>query len=215
MSKLMSGETLLWRGGPDWRAVARDVLHVRLVTGYFALMLIWEFAADRADGWSPLNTLWRGVGLLVTSLVLLSLCALYALVIARTTRYTVTSERCILDYGVALTATLSVPWRQVAQVAVDARDDGKGDILLTPRPGPRLRYMKLWPHARPWRWSRAEPMLRGVPEAIQVAMAISQAAKAAASGVVHAAPSVRARPAPALPDGVIPTSLAADAQSCG
>ncbi len=200
MSKLMSGETLLWEGRPDWRAVARDVLHIRILAGYFGLMLIWEFAADRADGWSPLNTLWRGTGLFVTSVVMLLLCAGFAWAIARTTRYTVTTERCILSYGLALTATLSVPLRRVALVAVDARSDGRGDILLTPKPGPRLRYVKLWPHARPWRWSRAEPMLRGVPHVMDVAAALSQAAKDAAPGIIHAAPAVRAQPGSILPE---------------
>ncbi len=201
MRKLMADETLVWQGRPHWRAVARDVLHVRLLAGYFGVMLVWEFAVDRADGWSPLNTLWRGVGLMVTGLVVLALCAFYGWVIARTTRYTVTSERCILDYGVALTATLSVPLRRVAAVAVDARGDGRGDILLTPKPGPRLRYLKLWPHARPWRWSRAEPMLRGVPDVLTVAAAISQAARAAAPGILHAAPAAgRARAAAILPE---------------
>ncbi len=199
MSNLLSGETLLWQGRPDWRAVARDVLHIRILAAYFALMLIWEFAADRADGWSPLNTLWRGTGLFVTSLVMLSLCAGYAWAIARTTRYTLTTERCILEYGVALTATLSVPLGRVASVAVDARHDGRGDILLTPKPGPRLRYMKLWPHARPWRWTSAEPMLRGVPDVMAMAAVISQAAKDAAPGILHAAPAARARPAAILP----------------
>ncbi len=206
MTGLLSGERLLWQGRPDWRAVARDVLHIRFLAAYFALMLIWEFAADRADGWSPLNTLWRGTGLFVTGLVMLSACAGYAWAIARTTRYTLTTERCILTYGLALSSTLSVPLRRVASVAVDARHDGKGDILLTPKPGPRLRYLKLWPHARPWRWSSAEPMLRGVPDVVELAAAISRAAKDCAPGVLHAPPAGyalpagRARPAATLPE---------------
>ena len=194
----MPGERVIWQGRPDWRAVARDVLHVRILAAYFAVMLLWEFADDRANGWRPLDTLWRGTGLVVTGLVVLALCAGFAWAIARTTWYTVTTERCILEYGVALTATLSVPLRRVARVAVDARNDGKGDILLTPKPGQQLRYVKLWPHARPWRWSRAEPMLRGVPDVVAVASTISQAAGNAAPGIIHQAPAGRRHPAPAL-----------------
>ena len=200
VSKPASGERVVWQGRPDWRAVARDVLHIRILGAYFALMLIWEFAADRADGWSPLDTLWRGTGLFVTSLVALSLCAGFAWAIARTTRYTVTAERCVLHYGVALTATLSVPLHLVASVAVDARHDGRGDILLTPKPGPRLRYTNLWPHARPWRWTSAEPMLRGVPNVVAVATCISQAARDAGLGIMHAEPPPRAHSAPTVPE---------------
>ena len=196
---LRPGERVLWQGRPDWRAVARDVLHIRILASYFTLMLIWEFAADRANGWSPLNTLWRGTGLFLTGLLALSLCAGFAWAIARTTRYTITTERCVLHYGVALTATLSVPLHRVASVAVDARHDGRGDVLLTPKPGPRLRYVNLWPHARPWRWTRAEPMLRSVPDVMRVATSISQAARDVGLGIVHA-PSPPALSATIVPD---------------
>ena len=35
--------------------------------------------------------------------------------------------------------------------------------------------LHLWPHARPWRVSRPEPMLRCVPDAAGVAQLLSQA----------------------------------------
>ena len=202
MSRLMCGERVIWEGRPDWRAVARDVLHVRFVAGYFGLMLIWEFATDRAAGWGPFDTVWRGTGLFVAGSVVLALCAVFACAIAQTTRYTLTTERCILDYGVALTASLSVPLHRMASVGVDARHDGRGDILLTPKPGTRLRYLKLWPHARPWRWGRAEPMLRGVPDVMAVAAAISQAARDASSGIIHAAPAGRVEAGMTVPEAI-------------
>jgi hypothetical protein len=41
-------------------------------------------------------------------------------------------------------------------------------------------YLKLWPHARPWRWFRAEPMLRCVPAAGLVAARLCRGVQAAA-----------------------------------
>ena len=195
---LIPGERVLWRGRPAWGAVMRDVLHVRVVMAYFAAILLWGFAADRADGWGSLDTLWRGTPVVAMALAIFGACSLFAWAISRTTTYELTNERCVLHYGVALTASLSIPLRRIATVGVHARGDGTGDILLTPKPGGRLRYVKLWPHARPWRWSRAEPMLRGVPDATGIAMAISQAASGVAPGIMHAAPG------PVPPAGAVP-----------
>ena len=208
---LIPGERVLWRGRPAWRAVMRDVLHVRIVLGYFAVILLWGFAADRADGWSRLDTLWRGVPVLTITLTTLGACALFAWAICRTTSYELTTERCVLRYGVALTASLSVPLRRIATVGLHARGDGTGDILLAPKPdtiqaGARLRYVKLWPHARPWRWSRAEPMLRGVPDAAGLGRAISEAIAAVAPGVVHAVPGSPVRPLGAVPEATWPAA---------
>ena len=199
MAQLIPGERVLWRGGPGWRAVMRDVLHVRIVMGYFAAILLWGFAADRADGWGPLDTLWRGAPVLAAALAMSGACALFAWAISRTTTYELTTERCILHYGVALTASLSIPLRRIATVGVHVRSDGAGDILLAPKPGARLRYVKLWPHARPWRWSRAEPMLRGIPNAVALGQAISEAIADIAPGIVHAAPGTPVQPAGAVP----------------
>ena len=200
MGQLIPGERVLWRGRPAWRAVMRDVLHVRIIMGYFAVILLWGFAYDRANGWGPIDTLWRGASVLAATLVALGACALFAWAISRTTTYELTTERCILHYGVALTANLSIPLRRIATVGLHVRSDGTGDVLLTPKPGSRLRWIKLWPHARPWRWSRAEPMLRGVPNAVALGKAISEAAAEVAPGVIHAVPGNRAKPATAVPE---------------
>ena len=206
MSKLMPHERLLWRGKPAWRGVARDVLHIRLVAGYFAVMLIWGFASDRSDGWGPLFTLWRGVPLFTLGSVVLAACAGYAWVIARTTRYTVTSERIIMDYGVAIEATVSVPLNRIASIGIVARRDGTGDVLLTPKLRGPLRYIKLWPHARPWRLTQVEPMLRCVPQAMDVAGIVSQAALDAVPGIIHAVPGGQgqgqSQPGSGMPDPI-------------
>jgi len=38
-----------------------------------------------------------------------------------------------------------------------------------------LGYMLLWPHARPWRFARPQPMLRSVPDAQAVAAMLAEA----------------------------------------
>jgi hypothetical protein len=39
---LPPGERMLWQGAPDWRVLARDVMHLRALSGYFAALLAWR-----------------------------------------------------------------------------------------------------------------------------------------------------------------------------
>ena len=193
MSKLMPDERVLWQGRPAWRAVARDVLRLGWVAAYFAAMLIWQAASNRSDGLGPVDTLWAGLPLAVLSVLLLGAGLGFAWAIGRTTTYTITTERCILRYGVALGATLSLPLRRIAEVSVAAASDGTGSIPLRLKPGARVQYLKLWPHVRPWRTSRAEPMLRGVADVMTVAATLSQAVAGVMPGALHAVPARKAR----------------------
>lgn len=189
---LMPGERVLWQGRPSWQALARDLLHVRLVALYFALFLIWGAHADRSGGRSPAETLLAGVPLLALGVAVLAGCAAFAWACAWTTSYVVTDRRCILSFGMALTATLSVPLGRIAVVAVTLRADGTGDIPLALKPGQGVAFLKLWPHVRPWRFSRAQPMLRGVAGAAEVATLLSQAVAAVSPGSVAAVPAQNA-----------------------
>ena len=191
ISTLMPNERVLWEGRPAWRAVARDVTHVGWLAGYVALLLIWHAADNRAAGLGPLDTLLAGIPLTVLSLIVLAGITAFAWIIARTTTYTVTTERCILRYGVALTATLSIPLRKVAAISVAVHDDGTGDLLLQVKPGTKMGFLKLWPHVRPWRFRTAQPMLRGVPGVVGVAAMLSKATAGLCVGVLHAVPGDR------------------------
>jgi len=39
----------------------------------------------------------------------------------------------------------------------------------------KIAYFHLWPHARPWRLAKPEPMMRCIPEANQVAALLTEA----------------------------------------
>ena len=42
---LPAGETILWQGAPDWRALARTAFRTRLVAGYFGMLAAWALAS--------------------------------------------------------------------------------------------------------------------------------------------------------------------------
>jgi hypothetical protein len=53
--------------------------------------------------------------------------------------------------------------------------DGSGDLPLQLSANDKMSYLVMWPHARPWRMARTEPMLRGIPQVEQVAAILARA----------------------------------------
>jgi hypothetical protein len=182
MDRFGPGEYLVWQGRPRWTALARDVLYVRPIALYLAGVWIWLAASNRSSGLSPMETLAAGAPLALVSALVVGACLAFAWGLARTTRYTLTNQRCILHFGVALTATLSLPLHLVASVAIAERSDGTGDLPMQLKPGKRIGYIKLWPHARPWHIAHPAPMLRCVPDAARVGLLLSQAVEAVSVG---------------------------------
>ena len=154
-----------WQGRPAWRSAAIRIWKVRIVAVYFALLLAdgarLAFAATGARG-----EMWTGEAkLLATAAIAVGGLLLLAWLTKRTTRYTIDDGQVTLRYGIALQATLVIPFGAIEHVGVRVHKDHTGDIALRLKPGQRVIYPKLWPHARPWRLFRAEPMLRCVPQA--------------------------------------------------
>jgi hypothetical protein len=135
----------------------------------------------------------------------LSLLSLIAWGVARTTVYTITNRRVVMRIGIALPVTFNLPYKQIDGAALRPYEDGTGDIPLQLREGTRLAYLVLWPHARPWRFTRPEPMLRCVPNAAATAQLLSEAlaASLAASPSGTTAPAATVAPLgqPALATG--------------
>jgi hypothetical protein len=76
--------------------------------------------------------------------------------------------------GIVLTLTFNLPLRTIESAALRRTADGHGDLVLALRGPDRIAYLHLWPHARPWRLGRPEPMLRAVPDAERVARELSR-----------------------------------------
>ncbi len=170
---LPEGEELLWQGSPDWKRLAIAALHVRLVAVWFAGLLV--FALLAGDGVSGIGTT------LVAAAVSLGLLGLLAWAMARSAIYTITSRRVVMRYGVALPKCINIPFRIVRSAGLRLFPDGTGDLPLELelRKGDRLGWAMLWPHARPWKINRPQPMLRAVPDAERVAAILGQALLAA------------------------------------
>ncbi len=196
--QLPAGESILWQGKPDWLNLAWRVYHLREVTIYFGILMIWRgFSA-----WWETGVLAQAPLAVTPLLVPAALCALIlglmAWLNARTTVYTITDNRLVLKIGVALPTTFNLPFSAIGAAELRETGHGCGDIGVTLSGNDKLAYLMLWPHARPWRLMKPDPMLRCVPEAAKVAQMLSiglhkasgQSA-ALAQAISHAQPDSR------------------------
>jgi len=152
------------------------------VAVYFVFLLA---DAVRVSLTTPLKSdLLGDAALLGIAMGVLALLALLSWLTARTTTYIISDRHVEMHIGVGLQAKLVIPFGAIEHVAVRVHADQTGDIALRLIKGQGVLYPKLWPHARPWRWFRAEPMLRCVPRAGVVGTLLSRAV--AAEGAAHA-----------------------------
>jgi hypothetical protein len=172
---LPAGESILWQGGPSAAAIRRGPLHLRLLVLYFAAAAVFVAGIAWSEGRSLAQLAISLGSIAAACLAVLALARGYAALVARTSVYTITNRRVVMRIGVALPITLNLPFASVVGAGLRLDRDGAGDIPLKMGGTGRIAFLHLWPHARPWRVSPAEPMLRGVPDAAQVAAILARA----------------------------------------
>jgi hypothetical protein len=167
--RLPEGETLLWQGAPEWKSLARYAFRVRIIGGYFAALVTWRVAASLIGGHTVMDSLGTGVNGAFMGVVSVAMFCVFAMIIARTTTYTITSKRVVITYGAALPKSVNLPFSRLdaADLRVDAQHTG--DIVLRLPEKVRLSYLLLWPHVRAGKNGRAEPVLRCIADPAQVA----------------------------------------------
>ena len=164
------GEEVVWQGEPKWGALSTRLFRVRLVLVYFALLAGFTAFISEAAGPEILATfVWQLSLAGLAVLILIGLAWLYA----TTTVYTVTDKRLVLEFGVAFTMSLNIPWDLVESAATKNFNDGTADLVITLQQGNAISYVTLWPFARPWHFLKVQPMLRGVEDHADLAKAIA------------------------------------------
>jgi Bacterial PH domain len=171
---LPQGERLVWQGAPEWRAMAIRVFHVRKVAVYLTLMMLIRAFTVGTD-----STLTDGIvaGLWCVPLILLcvGVLTLLAYLSARDTMYSITNKRVIMRIGIALTISYNIPLKLIQAAGLHVGKNGIGDIPLSLADGNKIAFLFLWPHAKPWKVSKPEPMLRCLPNVSDVALRLSNA----------------------------------------
>ena len=163
-------EVVLWQGTPDALVLARTAFRTPVIAGYFVLLAVMAVLFGGGIGGAAL-TLLAGAAVMAI---------LYAIAFtsARTTRYILTDRRVILHIGMAIEKTINLPLAKIGAADLADRGHGYGEIALDVVGGHSLGYLLLWPHARPWRFSHPQPMMRALPDAAAVAERLAQAVAA-------------------------------------
>jgi hypothetical protein len=198
-ARLPEGERVIWKGAPAFGGLAVRALHVRKVAIYFALLAAWKGLSANAAGLPLVEVVSRAGVMLAFGAAAVAILSLIAWGYARSTVYTLTDKRIVIRSGIALPVTVNLPFARIDGASLKLFSDNTGDIPLTPNKADRVPAVLLWPHLRPWRLRRPEPMLRSVPDAVHVAALLTAALKGqpvrAAAREPAAAPSGLPQPA--------------------
>lgn len=170
---LPDGERVLWQRSPVWQPYARRVFHSYKIAVYFVLIIAWvAISAALGGGWDDAgrSLLWT----LPPALAVVLLLAFLAWLYSRTTFYTITSKRVIVQSGLAFTTAVNLPFSKVDSADMRVFPDGTGDIELT-MSGPRMLYSMIWPNNRLFALKRPSPVLWALPDPQQAAEVLREA----------------------------------------
>ena len=175
--ELPAGEDLIWQGHPSWKGLARHTFYVPWIAAYFGALVVARGIRAVGEGASVPSALWAVLSVGLLAAVGVGLLCLLAVLHARGTVYTITSKRVVMRFGVALPMSFNLPFKQLAGAELKLRADGSGDLPLRLSGRNKIAYVHLWPHARPFRFSKPQPMLRAIPDAARVARLLAEAVK--------------------------------------
>ncbi|NBB46837.1 PH domain-containing protein [Rhizobium sp. CRIBSB] len=170
-----AGEVVLWQGRPSSALIARHLLKVRWIVGYFLILASWAVVAGLNDGQPAGGILFSVAVLTALAGVLIGMIELFAWAVEKTTLYTITTERVVMRFGVAISMTLNLPFRQIDSVSLAKIGEKAGVIAIALLPGQRLSWLIQWPHVRGFRFSKPEPSLIFLADAEKAAKVLSAA----------------------------------------
>ena len=172
---LPQGEHVIWQGAPQWQGLARHVFHLQSIGVSFAVILALRATFVLNDGGSMVEAGIAILWLLPAVGFAIGMLSYLAWLTARTTAYTLTNRRIVMRVGIVLTLTFNLPLRTLVGAEFRQHADGSGDIPIQLDGTSKIAFIHLWPHVRPWRVTRPEPMLRCVPEVREIARQLCDA----------------------------------------
>jgi hypothetical protein len=179
--KLPAGERVLWQGSPAWKTLFIRAFKAKYVAVYFVAIIAWcVFSWLRAGVPAPALAI-SMAKLIGLSLVPFGVISLYCWAVERSTIYTITSRRVVMSFGMVVPMTINLPFSRIASAGLKQYADGSGDLPLQLMATEKMAYFMVWPHARPWRMARAEPMLRCIPKVDDAAAVLARALSAHAA----------------------------------
>jgi len=172
---LPGDEIVLWSGTPAAPAVARHVLHRRVWGAYLGAMVV--LVGVNASTSLPIADVVRVLVLpLFLAAAVIGAVTWLSRLIARTSRYVITSRRVVMRVGVAFPIAINIPLRLIDEVGLRTFGDGSGELRLVLAREVKIAYIALWPHLEAWRHlASPRPKLRGLAQPSAVAQALQRA----------------------------------------
>lgn len=172
--RLPEGEKVLWQGRPSAMALAFNAFRLRWVIGYFLVLTVFRLAnlsstSGTADQMTSVVTSSLGFGV-VSVLLILGLS--YAM--SRAAVFTITSERVVMRFGAAIRKYVNVPYSKMTGAQLKRKGLRVGDISMQLE-GKEPAYLHLWPFVRPFKYSKPQPMMRGIKDPEEVAQILARA----------------------------------------
>ena len=167
---LPPGEVLLWEGRPEAGALATHGFKAGWIAGYFAVLAVLG-ALVGDSGTAVARVTW----LVILGAVATAMVWGWAWLVARESVYAVTDRRIVMRIGVAFPSVVNLPFSLIEEAQLRRYRDGSGDVAFELRGDDRIGYVFLWPHTRPWRVRKPQPMLRGLAEVAPVAETVQKA----------------------------------------
>jgi hypothetical protein len=146
---------------------------------YFGLLVLLRvgFILTEGEGWGL--ALQSALWLAFLAFAAVGILSLLAWLYARSTIYSITSRRVVIRSGVVVPMAVNLPFKSIESAGLRVYSDGAGDIPLALIPEQKVNYLIVWPNVRPWTFSKAQPMLRALPDVEKTAELLADALKAA------------------------------------
>lgn len=178
---LPEGEYVVWQCAPSSIGVARHALFASWVALYFGILMLSAAVTVVQQGGSVINALSASWHLIAIGLATTAALAGIGVMIRRSTVYTITNKRVVMQIGMAVPLRLNLPFHKIASADLKVYGDGTGDIALTPAEALPVTYVHLWPHAQGFHLFKPRPALRAIDNARDVSALLVRAM--VASGV--------------------------------
>jgi len=187
---LPEGEQMLWQHSPAWLPYSRRAFQIGKIGFYFLVIVGWVAISAYISEGNWLAVLRSLTWAVPPAVGVLAVLALIGWFYARTTVYTITNKRVIIQSGLAVPSAVNLPFAKIDSADMKMFDDATGDIELTIS-GARLLYSMLWPNVRFLRLNRPRPVLRAICHPRKVSDILGQALaadqKPAAAATRHVA----------------------------
>ena len=167
--RLPENEHVIWQGAPHWRNFARNVFYSRIVVAYFGIVMLVLMGISILDGGDWREAAKAAIPVIFFALITIGILSILAWIGARATIYTVTNRRVVMRIGAAFSKSVDIPFKVIESVQLKSSPAGLGNISIKLKVGNSIPYFFIWPHARPWRFREAEPMLRAVDDVEAIA----------------------------------------------